>query len=290
MTGPAPYCHSAAILLCGLLPMGCQLTPLGDGLPAEEDCVSCHRAADGEGKPLFDDPSGDESHAVHEEAGYDCEACHPVPEAVADDGHAEGTVDVTFGELARSGGAAPRWDPEEKTCAGVYCHGGAFEGGSEIDPVWVGEMGSLGCEGCHKKEPETGAHTIHLEWGLLCVDCHPLPSQVTDEEHIDGAPAEVALGHLARRNDSTPEWDSGEKRCSGVYCHGSNLEDGVNTEPVWTELSDDEVPCESCHGMPPLNTHFPESTECWYCHTGTVDGNGDIIEEDGLHINGIIDM
>ncbi len=193
MRGPASPPSCVVSVAWALFAAGCELHPLADGLPAEEDCVSCHRAEEGEGDALFDDTSGDESHEAHEEAGYHCDMCHPVPERIADKGHSNGTVDVVFGELAHSGGTEPEWDPEEK-------------------------------------------------------------------------------------------------ECSGVYCHGSTLEDGVNTEPVWTEMSDDGVPCEGCHGMPPLNAHFPDSTDCWNCHTEVVDEEGNIIEEGGLHINGKIDM
>jgi predicted CxxxxCH...CXXCH cytochrome family protein len=108
-----------------------------------------------------------------------CEECHGVIPTSAD--HADGTVQVTFGALANTGGAAPTWNPATVTCASTYCHG-SFTNGNGANPIsWT--TGSAACGTCHGFPPG-GTHVNRLD----CDSCHPprvngLPDSAT---HVNG--------------------------------------------------------------------------------------------------------
>jgi predicted CxxxxCH...CXXCH cytochrome family protein len=92
-----------------------------------------------------------------------CNDCHAVPTSNL---HSDGIVQVTFGALAKTGGAAPSWSGT--TCSGVYCHG-AFPGGSTtFQPNWT--AGTVTCGSCHTTPPSSGHHGKHTD--LECGDCH----------------------------------------------------------------------------------------------------------------------
>ena len=58
-------------------------------------------------------------------AAYDCTACHVKPTDALGAGHIDGSAisTVTWGALAKAGGANPSWDRASGTCASTYCHG-----------------------------------------------------------------------------------------------------------------------------------------------------------------------
>ena len=78
--------------------------------------------------------------------------------------HSNGTVDVAFGPLARTGGTSPAWNGT--TCSNVYCHG-AFAGGNTGNaPIWTAPVTST-CGTCHGLPP-AAPHPQNTD----CSSCH----------------------------------------------------------------------------------------------------------------------
>jgi predicted CxxxxCH...CXXCH cytochrome family protein len=99
-----------------------------------------------------------------------CAECHSVPATM---NHANGTVTVTFGTLAKTGGVTPAWNGS--TCATTACHAvntssGASAGGSNRTPVWT--TGTMNCTTCHGNPPSTGHHATHQSQNKSCASCH----------------------------------------------------------------------------------------------------------------------
>ena len=168
----------------------------------------------------------------------------------------------------------------------------------------------VGCEGCHGDEtslappPDTsgrtetsertvGAHRIHVDGtnsaaAVACEDCHVVPAQTNDPNHLDAAPAEVTFAGRALPSAATPTWKGTSHTCSNTYCHGADSSGGTHTEPVWTTVDGTQGRCGSCHGMPPTVNH-PPSSACENCH-GSVAGPGAAIIDPSAHINGVTDF
>ncbi|MHC4685859.1 MAG: CxxxxCH/CxxCH domain c-type cytochrome, partial [Planctomycetota bacterium] len=90
-------------------------------------------------------------------------------------------------------------------------------------------------------DAEIGAHQTHLRASDLtqtvsnglspdvsCDECHPVPVTVDAANHLGATPAELNgfWGTLATTNSTTPNWDSGLRECSNVYCHGGAMPRG----------------------------------------------------------------
>jgi len=187
----------------------------------------------------------------------------------------------------------------------------ACEGDETTDPAATGTPTATtterDCYSCHGDEsnstnapppasfteeelPET--HHRHLEgaswhaW-VYCDDCHVVPSDIRDDGHNDGLPADLTFGGLATADGATPAYDYETQTCSGVYCHGATMfEGGTHTEATWANLDGTQVECGSCHGMPPGRPH-PDGDACADCHQQVVDDNNEIIAPI-LHIDGVV--
>src|SRR5262245_1405119 len=111
------------------------------------------------------------AHQAHLQAGklrpsIACSECHVVP---TDLSHVDGTPLVTFGELARTGGAKPSWDRASATCSASYCHGGTLPGGTNTTPQWTKVDGTqAACGSCHGVPP-AAPHPQNPN----CNSCHP---------------------------------------------------------------------------------------------------------------------
>lgn len=84
----------------------------------------------------------------------DCSDCHLVPNNVADEGHLDGVppAELTFGDIAQTGGLTPAWDGQN--CSNVYCHGGGLTGGALNQPQWTTVDGTqAACGNCHGLPP-----------------------------------------------------------------------------------------------------------------------------------------
>jgi predicted CxxxxCH...CXXCH cytochrome family protein len=271
-------------------------------------CGNCHKAADStSGYPRYNVSIGNMTTG--------CESCHKKPYIAHPQmwlpGRGDGTpttiggtdavrntshIDVPAGNIITSctlchGIIVPSANPAVPSCAtgsinGIKCH--------FLAPVnSVGQ--SNGCKSCHNftftstsadfSNFTTGKHTKHVNsisvnWpGLTpaCTACH-----VTDPnnfgrgaKHANGTKDVVILGQFG----TSAAYDSNNKTCSGVSCHGSS------TTPAWTAPI---AGCTTCHGTPP-NTgahvkHFTNpNVTCNSCHNGAGYGTP-------LHINGIADV
>jgi predicted CxxxxCH...CXXCH cytochrome family protein len=130
-----------------------------------------------------------------------------------------------------------------------------------------------------------GAHRSHLNTAITdavaCATCHTVPDAVLDAGHLDSAlPAENTFTGLAASTvfDGTT--------CSSTYCHGDSLAmgGGSTTTPTWTSVTGAALPCDSCHGDPPVGGH-PGSTQCGECH-GAIANNTPAVIDTARHIDG----
>jgi predicted CxxxxCH...CXXCH cytochrome family protein len=110
-------------------------------------------------------------------SGIACGECHPVPSSVL---HADRVVDVRFGALATTGGAAPAWNGT--SCAASYCHGAFKNGNTTYLPDWT-HAAADACGTCHGLPPG-GTHPQRSD----CASCHQgyTSTTVNLATHVDG--------------------------------------------------------------------------------------------------------
>ena len=285
--------------------IGCT-EPMGDGfgeVDGGQVCLECHL----ESGPLIDrlpntdtdtdSDTGDDvataslvtGHTAHWSAGYNCDVCHLMPANVGDPTHVDPPpAEVVFSGLSVSGGARPVWNAFTGRCEATYCHGGLSAGGTFSAPSFAdGPAATATCGSCHGNPPETGAHARHVFNGVLCTECHIVPLAVSDFGHVDGAPAEVFFSGRAQYLGLAPFYANGQ--CTNTYCHGTTLGSGRDPSPSWVPLGAGTTSCDTCHGNPPLSSHFEDNTDCASCHPYTVNPDGTINQQTGFHINGFID-
>lgn len=160
-----------------------------------------------------------------------------------------------------------------------------------------------GCGGCHSADGNSARHATHVlgegAYGkeFACEECHPVPSELFAEGHVD-AKVDVVFpeGGLARADGAEPTY-LGYGRCEGVYCHGATLGGGNSPFPEgwgwgWFDSSlseifgDDIISCGACHSIPPPSPH-PSDDECKSCHEDAYD---DHALDPAFHINGEVDF
>jgi predicted CxxxxCH...CXXCH cytochrome family protein len=153
-------------------------------------CNSCHGSAANNAPPLgtrgetVTTARAVGAHQAHLSGGSSkavaCGECHIVP---GTNNHATGAVQVTFGVLAATGGAAPGWNGT--TCASTYCHGSTLNaGGTLTTPSWTKVDGTQdACGTCHAIPPPAP----HVQ-NTACGSCHAgyTASTVNAATHIDG--------------------------------------------------------------------------------------------------------
>ncbi len=77
----------------------------------------------------------------------------------------EGTKQVAFDTLTKTGGLSPGWTGT--TCTSTYCHGAGSSGGTNKVPSWTGGASQAACGTCHFDSSTASGH-----YGSTCVDCH----------------------------------------------------------------------------------------------------------------------
>ncbi|MGI5863909.1 MAG: CxxxxCH/CxxCH domain c-type cytochrome [Myxococcales bacterium] len=249
-TSPAFESGSCSGVYChgATLPGGSLKAPEWSKTDGTQDaCGTCHGAP----PPAPHPPGGA------------CVSCHP--STVKPDGaidlaggrHIDGEVDV--GTRCSS------------------CHGGQGNAAPPFDT--------------HRNEstsvPGVGAHQSHVRDGALrkavgCSECHPAPSSRDATGHLDGdGRAELVFGELARKSGANPSYDG--TSCSSTYCHGAMLSGGTLRDPEWTKVDGTRATCGTCHGAPPPAPHL-QNESCATCHSGTVNADGTINVDGGLHM------
>ena len=245
-------------------------------------------------------------------ADYDGSTCSVYCHGVTLPGGEVTEPDWTGGHQAYCGAChgvpPPEPHPVVDTCAG--CH--PFQGFVPLDPErhvdGILDL-SVDCNSCHggpdgpappadtHGNEDTGArgvgaHAEHLadsDWRapIACTDCHAVPGDVGDPDHIDGdGIAELVWGQRANADGAAPDWDG--VSCDGVYCHGATLSGGTETTPTWTQVDGSQDACGTCHGLPPTENHTA-SDQCSACHAPVVDDQRNIVRPD-LHINGTVEV
>jgi predicted CxxxxCH...CXXCH cytochrome family protein len=105
-----------------------------------------------------------------------CATCHPVPAAIADQGHIDSTAPADV-DLPLGGS----YDPQSATCV-VWCHWDRAPG-----PLWTDDSGAARqCDGCHGFPPlRTRAGAAHPDARpelAVCLQCHSFHPFT----HVDG--------------------------------------------------------------------------------------------------------
>jgi len=197
------------------------------------------------------------AHQAHLAAGplsnaIACTECHVVPTSTS---HSNGTVDLAWGTLARSGGATPSWNGT--TCAN-YCHGQTLNaGGTNKAPSWTGGSAQAGCGTCHGAPPPP-PHSTSTD----CGTCHPgyTSTSVNVATHINGT-IEASGGHPAGWADKTQHGYTvtSQGLASCKTCHGTSLDGVGGTGPS----------CATCHAAAGIASWW---SNCTFCHGDRASG------------------
>jgi predicted CxxxxCH...CXXCH cytochrome family protein len=197
-------------------------------------CNTCHGSDDNPAPPLGTNQEESTSakavgaHQSHLKAAHTisspiaCTECHLVPQNASDPGHLDTALpaEVTFGTLARTGGAQAQWSDGSVTCTSVYCHGATLQGGSNKTPAWTTVNGTqAACGTCHALPPKTGRHPNnfgdHAWMGSNCTNCHDGMTNTTGNAvtnpalHVNGVKdVKLKIG----------TWSGASKTCNS-NCH-----------------------------------------------------------------------
>ena len=199
-----------------------------------------------------------------------CAECHVVP---ADAAHATSppVQKVTFGVLARSGGASPSYAAGAAGCAASYCHGNfAFNGvsGSSATPIWTDTAG-MTCTSCHGMPPTGHPAIVGTATAASCASCHPQSVNadgtiVASGAHLDGKADVAALGCTACHGDATrvatlagadvnlasaPPVTTANASPSAVGAHLGHM------NPTAASALMGPVACKECHVVPTDSAH-----------------------------------
>jgi len=249
-------------LACSLLGPGCLKRRSDNNAEAElTRCTTCHGDASRRGDYLArsapprdllgaSDPSypGVGAHQIHltassTHAALRCQECHVVPDEVRSAGHADNDrpAELTFGQLAKTGGRKPKYDSAKRSCSASYCH-------REAQPLWTEPRSSAkACGSCHGLPP-AAPHPQSEH----CSACH---GDVIDDErhfiaperHVDGVVdvkgLDCAKCHGSSKNAAPPFDTHGNTATSavGVGAHQVHLAGGAFSRPL---------ACSECHHVP----------------------------------------
>lgn len=252
-------------------------------------CVACHGGTDNAtGAPPVDTSgrSGTAlptvgAHTSHVQAGpvagaFACSECHEPVTALDSPGHRNGTVDLPFGALARTGSLTPVFNgaASPPTCSSVYCHGATLGGGAGtvLAPQWTTVDGTqASCGKCHQLPPPGHPALAVGSDNTTCAACHDrtvLPTGLIDVaggRHVNGQ-LDVAAGlpHPAGWLDTaSTDFHAIQVNARGPSycqtCHAFSPPARVTT-----------VVCSTCHN----GTFLPSLSSCIGCHGGTDNATG----------------
>ncbi|HIJ89185.1 MAG TPA: CxxxxCH/CxxCH domain-containing protein [Desulfuromonadales bacterium] len=194
-------------------------------------------------------------------ANIACSECHTVPAAPGISGaHRNGTNDINFGTLAKTGSLAPAYTAATGVCANTYCHGNTLTGGgSNKSPVWSqANYLVAGCATCHGYPPTTvrngaAAHST----SSACSGCHAHVNATNNgfvdaTKHINGVVDASGGGH-AYPNPGATHRAGAPGSCQG--CHDITSASGIypvsrGTAPICAgcHIRSRFVGCSDCHG------------------------------------------
>jgi predicted CxxxxCH...CXXCH cytochrome family protein len=190
-----------------------------------------------------------------------CAECHVVPIV---NNHATGTVNMTFGTLAKTGGVSPTWNAASATCSSTYCHGNFSGGAGVTSPVWTG--GTVSCTSCHGNPPATPPHA---NTALACSLCHGpgyTNAVVNTTTHMNGKVDVTSTNltcttcHGTTGRVGIAGSDAQQASAPPVGVHGetaaTTVAVGVHQAHLnQTSFSNTPVPCNACHAVPTVMLH-----------------------------------
>ncbi|HET9752656.1 MAG TPA: CxxxxCH/CxxCH domain-containing protein, partial [Myxococcales bacterium] len=267
---PAPHpqtpncssCHPGTVNADGSINTGGGLHINGVVDVTGGSCTSCHGSGSNPAPPLgtrgetatTDRAVG--AHQSHLQAGpfagaLPCTECHTVPATTS---HANGKVDLVFGPLATSFGAAPQFNGT--SCTGSYCHGNFNGGNTGNAPQWTKVDGTqAACGTCHGLPPSN-----HSSTSTNCGSCHDgyTSSSVNPALHVNGKIDVLGLsctschGDAARNDAAPPAGTHGETATTAraVGAHQAHLGAGALSSGI---------ACAECHVVP-VSTHHADGT------------------------------
>jgi predicted CxxxxCH...CXXCH cytochrome family protein len=236
-----------------------------------------------------------------------CSDCHVVPTSTT---HSNGTVDLTFGALAKTGGLAPTFSSASASCASTYCHGSSLPGGSDTTPQWTKVDGTqAACGTCHGIPPPSPHPSV--SGGLTaCATCHPATVKadgtidVAGGRHINGSVDVASTSCTSCHGDGSrtavtgadanvraaPPVDTQGNTATtarGVGAHQAHVNKGAGALSTPTDCSECHVvPSSTAHSNGTVNVTFGtkaktgganpswNGTSCSasYCHGATLTG------------------
>lgn len=240
----------------------------------------------------------------------------PPPAGTHADGKVDGRHVVPYPETLHG----PAANAGLATCQA--CHGSALDGGTSgrsCDQCHTGGTAAwrTNCTFCHgtfnatytaANLPEAappadvagtgtattdltvGVHQAHvtavLSVPLDCSACHQAtPTSIFDAGHVDGSPAEVPFGTIAKTAGRSPVWDRTLKTCASTWCHAQG---GLDPTPDWTVAQ--TRTCASCHPSAPTTGrhtyHLGLGRTCADCHPGYTSTTVDA----AIHINAVKEL
>ncbi|UFS70324.1 CxxxxCH/CxxCH domain-containing protein [Geomonas sp. RF6] len=232
-------------------------------------------------------------------------------------------ADVTFIPSMASG----PYDAATKTCSTVYCHsnGSPMDRPNVYRSVVWGDQSQTACTACHDTggagSTLSGQHAPHTSgaYSYGCEKCHS--TTVKSSTTLNNAGLHVnRVKDVAFKDGGS--YDATGKGCNS-YCHSDAL-GGKGLTPVKWSDSGTPMACFSCHKgrladntqancaatagtwdqrgwcAPYLNItsnghaklvgpQWIRKYACYYCHSGTVDANGNVIDT-VRHANGAKDI
>lgn len=231
-------------------------------------------------------PAGWEAPGVHGMAAKHqdetCVTCHG-------DDLAGGTTGISCDTCHEAGGPGTAWRTD---C--TFCHGG-------VDNLTGAPPEGISDE-TDAEDTSFPVHTKHVEATALksaldCVQCHVKPTDVLSNGHVflgDTTPGVADLRFVAGLSPAA-SWNGSNGTCSNLYCHGNGRSNNG------TVTVDSDVRCGSCHAVQssgedgwdrlsePHGDHLEEGLACTDCH-GDVVGNGDLIANVALHVDGDVSV
>ena len=237
--------------------------------------------------------------------------CHS-PSPVTTQPSPDWTVAATLSCTGCHGAPPPAPHPQRADCA--QCHGDvvAADNVSIKDPTRhvdgvVDVLANLACNACHGSTNPAppldvagnsattfagvGAHQTHLAGSAIsrpvpCEECHKVPTDYKDTDHLGALPAELVFSGAAVAKGSTPAYSNGT--CSNTWCHASKgvTSGGTVPAPSWTKVDGSQAACGSCHALPPPIGH-PQIANCNQCHKNIATDNL-TFPNPATHVDGVV--
>jgi len=239
-------------------------------------CTSCHgnsAQTATQAAPLYAAPPNDAkgntaitsrgvgTHQIHLVNGalrnaLACSECHTVPSSQL---HANGTVEVVFGALAKTGAVNPAWNGAG--CSASYCHGNFKNGNTTYVPTWT-VVAANKCGTCHGTTANPAPGGTHPGVAATsCGTCHTgyTGTTVNLANHMNGT-VEVTSSHPAGWNAGNQHgYQANLTGLAGCKsCHGTDLAGGTSG-----------ISCTACHTT---NGFATWATNCTFCHGNRTTG------------------